>query len=96
MRRQNAEILSDVLNQMMREEGLETPYNEWRLIEAWPEVMGEGIARYTRSTEIRNGTLYVRLASSVLRHELMTGRKALVNRLNQYIGAHVIENIVFL
>lgn len=95
MRRQNAQLLADVLNQMMREEGLETPYNEWRLIEAWPEVMGDAIARYTISTHIHNRTLYVRLSSSVVRHELMAGRKALVHRLNQHVGAQVIENIVF-
>ncbi|MBQ6433766.1 MAG: DUF721 domain-containing protein [Bacteroidaceae bacterium] len=95
MRRQQAEQLGAILNQFLREEGLETPYNEWRLIQAWPEVMGQGIARYTLSTEIHNRTLFVRLSSSVVRHELMSGRKALVHRLNNYIGAQVIDNIVF-
>ncbi len=95
MRRQQAEQLGAILNQFLREEGLETPYNEWRLIQAWPEVMGQGIARYTLSTEIHNRTLFVRLSSSVVRHELMSGRKALVHRRNNYIGAQVIDNIVF-
>lgn len=95
MRRQKAEILGTVLNQLLREEGLETPYNEWRLVEAWPEVVGEGIARFTRSAEIRNRTLYVRLTSSVVRHELMAGRKSLTYRLNEHVGAQVIDNIVF-
>ena len=95
MRRQKAEILGTVLNQMLREEGLETPYNEWRLVEAWPEVVGEGIARFTRSAEVRNRTLYVRLNSSVVRHELMAGRKSLAHRLNEHVGAQVIDNIVF-
>ncbi len=95
MRRQQAELLGAVLNQFLREEGLETPYNEWRLVEAWPEVMGQAIARYTLSTEIRNRTLFVRLSSSVVRQELMAGRKTLVQRLNNYVGAQVIDNIVF-
>ncbi|MBQ9285729.1 MAG: DUF721 domain-containing protein [Bacteroidaceae bacterium] len=96
MRRQKTEMLGSVLNQLMREEGLETPYNEWRLMEAWPEVVGQGIARFTRSTEIRNRTLFVRLTSSVVRQELMSGRKALAYRLNEHVGAQVIENIVFM
>ncbi len=95
MRRQQAEQLGAVLNQFMREEGLETPYNEWRLVEAWPEVMGQAIARYTLSAEIRNRTLFVRLSSSIVRQELMIGRKSLVQRLNNYVGAQVIDNIVF-
>lgn len=95
MRRQEAQILGTVLNQMLREEGLETPYNEWRLVEAWPEVVGAGIARYTQSAEIRNRTLFVRLSSSVVRHELMAGRKSLTQRLNEHVGAQVIDNIIF-
>jgi len=96
MRRQKAEPLGNILNQFLREEGLETPYNEYRLIEAWPEVMGAGIARYTASTEIRNRTLYVRLTSSVVRQELFAGRTSIVNRLNNYVQAQVIDHIVFI
>ena len=95
MRKQKAEPVGNLIHQFLREEGLETPYNEYRLIEAWPEVMGEGIARYTSDLQIRNRVLYVRLKSSVIRAELFTGRKSLVQRLNTYIGAQVIDNIIF-
>lgn len=95
MRKRQAEDLGSVVMQCLREEGLETPYNEYRLIEAWPEVMGQGIARFTSDLQIRNRVLYVRLTSSVIRAELMAGRRSLVHRLNQYVGAQVIENIVF-
>ena len=95
MRRQKAEQVGTLIHQFLRDEGLETPYNEYRLIEAWPEVMGQGIASLTTDLKIRNRVLYVRLRSSVLRQELMTGRKQLAYRLNEYVGAQVIENIVF-
>jgi hypothetical protein len=36
----------------------------------------------------------VHLTSSVLRAELMAGRALLVRRLNEYVGAQVIERIV--
>lgn len=96
MRRQNAESLGTLVRQFMREEGLETPYNEYRLIEAWPEVMGQGIARLTTDLRIKNRILYVHLRSSVLRQELMANRRQLTFRLNEYIGAQVIENILFI
>ena len=95
MRKQKAMPLGEILFQMMREEGLEMPYNAYRLIEAWPEVMGQGIASYTTDLKINNRVLYVNLRSSVIRAELMSGRKNLVHRLNEYVGAQVIENIVF-
>ena len=95
MRKQKAEQVGTLIHQFLREEGLETPYNEFRIIESWPEVMGQGIAKLTSSLQIRDGVLYVRLRSSVLRQELMASRRQLARRLNDYVGAQVIENIIF-
>jgi len=95
MKRKNAEQLGDLVRQFLRAEGIETPYNEYRLVQAWPEVMGAAVARYTDNVFIKNETLYVRLTSSVLRHELFIGRQQLVKRLNDHVGAQVINKIVF-
>lgn len=95
MKKKNAELVGDVVRQFLRAEGLETPYNEYRLVEAWPEVMGQGIANYTGELVIRNRVLYVQLKSSVLRQELSMNRQRLVQKLNEHVGAQVIENIVF-
>lgn len=95
MRKRNAEQIGSVVQRFMREQGLETPYNEYRLVNAWPEVMGQGIANYTGDVEIRNRVLYVKLKSSVLRQELFMNRKRLVQKLNEHVGAQVIENVVF-
>lgn len=94
MRKQKAEAVGLIVRQFLREEGLETPYNEYRLIESWPDVMGPGIARHTSNLQIRNRVLFVHLTSSVLRAELMAGRALLVRRLNEYVGAQVIDKMV--
>lgn len=94
MRKQKAEAVGMIVRQFLREEGLETPYNEYRLIESWPEVMGPGIARHTTDLQIRNRVLFVRLSSSVIRSELMMARSLLVRRLNEHVGAQVIEKVV--
>lgn len=95
MRKQKSEPVGLIVHEFLRQSGLETPYNEYRLVQAWPDVVGQGIASYTSDLQIRNGILYVRLKSSVLRHELMLNRRQLAYRLNEFIGAQVIENIVF-
>lgn len=96
MRRRKAELLGDLVHQMLREDGIETPYNEYRLVAAWPEVMGQGVNNYTGEIYIRNRTLFVRLKSPALKMNLMYGRQSLVNRLNEHVGAQVIEQIVFI
>ncbi len=95
MRRSQAESLTTLLGEFLREEGLETPLNQRRLISSWPEVVGPTIARYTGDVFIKNQTLYVRIKSAPLKNDLMMGRASLVSQLNQHIGAQVIADIVF-
>ena len=47
MKRNNTEQVGEVLRRLLRQEGLETPLNEYRLVDAWKDVVGEAIARYT-------------------------------------------------
>ena len=82
MFRQKVESLRDVLLRNLREQGLETPLLQKRLVEAWPQVVGPVIARYTLNTYIYNQTLYVRLSNPALRSDLSMMRTELVKKLN--------------
>ena len=91
----NTEQIGEVLRKFLRQEGLESPLNEFRLVEAWKDVVGDAIYRYTTNLYIKNQTLFVHLSSSVLRQELQMQREALVRHLNKQVGAQVIVNIIF-
>ena len=95
MRRNDAEQIGEMIRKFIRQSGLESPLNEYRLVQAWREVVGPAISRYTSNLYIKNQILYVHLTSSVLRQELMMGREMLVRSLNQQVGAQVIVNIIF-
>lgn len=95
MKRNNTEQVGEVIRRLLRQEGLETPLNEYRLVDAWKDVVGETIARYTTNIYIKNQVLYVHLSSSVLRQELMRSRQLLVRNLNAQVGSQVIVNIIF-
>lgn len=94
MRHNKSENIGEALRRFLRQEGLETPLNEHRLVDAWPQVMGVGISRYTGDMFVKGGVLYVRILSPALRADLMMSRKVLVAKLNAYVGAQVIEDIV--
>ena len=95
MKRSNAQSIGELIRHYLRQESLETPLNEVRLIQAWPEVLGPVINSYTKELYIKNQVLYVHLTSAVLRQELMMGREILVRNLNAKVGAQVITNIIF-
>lgn len=95
MKRGTLKGISDIVREMCRQEGLETPLNEYRLIQAWSKVLGSGVQAYTKDLFIKNQVLYVVVTSAVLRQELMMNRRSLVQRLNGAVGAQVITNIIF-
>lgn len=95
MKRNNAEQIGMLIRQYMRQVGLESPLNEYRLIQAWRDVLGSGVAAYTSDLFIKNQTLYVHITSPVIRQELMMRRDQIKNDLNTHVGAQVIANIVF-
>ena len=94
MKRNDAEQIGKLIRNFLRQESLESPLNERRLIRSWPQVLGPA-ASYTSNLYIRNQTLYVHLTSAALRQELMMGRDLLVRNLNRHVGAQVITNIIF-
>lgn len=95
MRRNKAESIGELLRRYLRQEGLETPLNERRVVAAWPEVAGRMAASRTGEVFVRNGVLYVQLNSPALKANLMMAREQLVRRLNESVGAQVVERIVF-
>ncbi len=95
MRRNDAKPIGEMIRRVMREQGLESPLNEYRLIQSWTDVLGRTIASYTTRLYIKNQVLYVQLTSPALRQELMMGRELLVRKLNEAVGAQVITNIIF-
>jgi len=95
MRKKNTELLSDVIRQVLKEQHLDKPLYEKRLLDAWPLVLGSNIMQYTSELNIKNKVLYVSLTSSVLRHDLFMSREEIKKSLNKQVGAEVIVDIVF-
>lgn len=95
MRKKNTELLSEVIKQVLKQQRLDKPLYEKRLIEAWPLVLGNNIVQYTSDLKIVNRVLYVSLTSSVLRHDLFLSRDQIKNSLNKQVGTEVIIDIVF-
>ena len=96
MERRKEEKVSDILLRFLRQSQLETPLNEYRIIQAWDEVCGAKISKYTKDLKIYNQKLFVRLSSPTLRTELLMKRSDLIRRLNNKVGATVINDIGFL
>lgn len=95
MFRKEVKSVGELILKNLREQGLETPLQQKRLMAAWPEVMGEMIASYTQDLFIKNQTLFVHLTNPALRADLSMMRLEIVKKLNAAVGSQVIADIRF-
>ena len=95
MFRREVKGIKELILRNLRQQGLEMPLLQKRLVEAWPVVAGELINSYTLNTYIKNQTLYVKLSAPALRADLSMRRQEFVQRLNEYVGNQVIADIRF-
>lgn len=84
--------LGDAIIQYLRENGLEQSVLDVQIEEVWPQVMGDVVNRLTRSVEVRDGVLYVRVNSAALKTQLFENRFELVRKLNEAVGARAIRD----
>ncbi|NLA25585.1 MAG: DUF721 domain-containing protein [Bacteroidales bacterium] len=95
MRRTNTEEISGLMQRYIKAYRLEQPLGRARIINNWSEIVGAMIANNTDELNIVNRKLYVKLKSSIVRHELMMIKTPLIERLNEVAGVKVIDDIIF-
>ena len=96
MRRSNTEPLKDVLKQYLKAIGADKKLKEIRLKNNWEEIMGRSIALKTEKIYINKGIFYVKINSSVLKHELSMMKQAVLDKLNKEAGEKLIYDIKFI
>ena len=84
--------IGDAIIQYLRENGLEQSVLDVQIEEVWPQVMGDVVNRLTRSVEVRDGVLYVRVNSAALKTQLFENRFEMVRKLNEAVGAKAIRD----
>ena len=95
--------VDSILHSVLRNQGLETPLLQRRVIGAWDEAlrslldadMAEYVISSTQSREIRNQTLWVKISSPAVRADLQMKCSDIVTILNNKVGAQVITSVRF-
>ncbi|GJH41122.1 hypothetical protein RCZ04_16720 [Capnocytophaga sp. HP1101] len=92
----NTNTLSEVIQQIVKQNHLTYGLQKASLPALWNELMGKAIAKYTSSVELKGNTLYVRLTSPALSNELSYGKTKIIANLNERLGEELIQKLIFL
>jgi len=93
LKRKDTQTLDSVIAEWIRENNLEKPLLEHRVVEQWANILGSTIARYSRDIEIKDGILRVRITNAALRQELFEQRFRLIQKLNEAVGGEAVKDI---
>jgi len=85
--------ISDGLQHIVKQYGLEQHLLEGRVINEWNEIVGSRISRNTEIKKIENGIIYIKVKNDVWRNELMFYKKKFIDKINEILGKSVISDI---
>ncbi|HET9572066.1 MAG TPA: DUF721 domain-containing protein [Bacteroidales bacterium] len=95
MRKREAQPLSEILGESLKNLQIDGKIHETRVLDAWSEVVGPIITAHTNNKYVSRKVLYVQMDTPIIRNELQMMRQSLVEKLNQAAGADTIKDIVF-
>ena len=86
--------ISELVNQFVDKNHKRQIFDERRAVALWSQVNNEIVTKATRSINIQNGVLLVRMDNAALRFELSIIRADIIKRLNEELGNNVVKDIV--
>ena len=86
--------IDSLIKFFIKKNNLDNGLENVKIKDLWHEIMKNGVANYTTDVNLKNGTLYIKLKSSVLREELSYGKEKIVKLLNEKLKKDLIKKIV--
>ena len=90
----NESSIGDILKEIIEANKLDKGLNQISVVDAWKNLMGNGVNNYTRNVLLKGSTLYVELTSAVLREELSYGKDKIIKMINEELGREVVKDVV--
>ncbi len=76
------ESIKNILSPLFKHTGLSWRIKEQKIIENWPEIVGQDIAQNTEASKVRGGVLYVKVSNPIWIQQLQFLKETIINKIN--------------
>lgn len=83
------------MDQYLKAMGIDRKIIETEVLSKWHKIMGDAVEERTEAKSIKNGVLYLKINSSVMRNELFQMRSVIIKRVNEAAGFELISDVFF-
>ena len=94
MKRNNTNIIGDIVKKLMQNPKLANKLDELDALNICREVIGEKLNKYINDITVNNGRLVIKLKSAVLRNELSYQKTNIITKINNKLGKEIIKEII--
>jgi len=95
MRKSKPKQINNVISSVIQQLGLGPKIKQHELLDAWPRIVGDQIAKVTTATSIVNGKLVVRVKYATWRNELIFLKRGIISKINKEMNQEFIKDILF-
>lgn len=86
--------LQDAIQQFLHKSRLKNGVQALQIENAWEEIMGKTIAKYTDKIQLINQTLYISSSVAPLKNELIYQKENIIKRVNEAMGITCVKEVV--
>ncbi len=94
-RKAKPSTLGDILKIQCRRMGLNRRIDEQRILDAWNEAVGRGVAERTQPMRIENGVLFLKVTNSVWMQQLQFMKELIRKKLYEKTGVELVQDLRF-
>jgi predicted nucleic acid-binding Zn ribbon protein len=86
--------IGDAIQQFLEQSRVKGYIQALQVEDAWEQIMGKTIAKYTDDIKIINDTLFITTHVAPLKQELVFQKEKIKLRVNEALGKNVIKEII--
>ena len=86
--------IDELVALVLKQKGLYSKFKEREVCGLWNEVESGLVASRTQGVSVRNGVLFVKLASSVVKNAVLMEKEGIIQALNKRVGEDVVKDII--
>ena len=90
----NESSLKEIIPALFSQYNLNYGLDKVRVKEAWVEIAGMGVVKYTENVRLQGDKLFISLNNASLREDLNLRRSELVQLINDFLKKEVVKEII--
>ena len=95
MKTTEPKLISSAITSVIQQLGIGGKLKELEVLEVWPKIVGEQIAKVTTAERIERGKLFIHVTRATWRNELVYLKKTLITKINTEMNREIVQDIIF-